>query len=384
MGILGFFKRSKFSKISEQEKAREQEIDTTINLNEIENNNDSKNMIINTDETNNDNEDQNIDIKALAYIYNMIYVAFSNNGKIDIDAMSIIFECSSDIFNIEDPNEYFNICYEQFQDEYIHKNSQVHKEYLNSLSADEIEELFYQLLRLILSDRKLMKFELNALGNIASMVNYPSEDFNNMIEETFKNLYIIERTENHYKFLTYYEIFNSALDKFNSKEYEDSLKLYDLFLSMISNDKLLFGKLIDEKIYIERNGDNYEAIPLENVYFNRSQCYIKLGEKNEALTDLLRAIDINSDDSSPLLYHHTGCLMFELGDHTKCLEYFDKAIELDEIESSESYYMRGVAYLSDKCEKQDKNKGLIDLKKYLEFNPKDVNARELLITLESI
>lgn len=359
MGLLNFFKRKK----------------TSGDTNEKE---ESKNMIINAVKTNNDNKDENLDIKALAYVYNMIYIAFSNNGKIDMDAMHVIFDCSTEVFNLKDPNKYFNICYEQFQDEYIDKKHQVHKEYLNTLSTYEIDELLHQLLRLILSDRKLMNTELNALGNIASLCNYPAENFNNMIEKTLNNLYLIERTENHYQFLSYLELFNSALDKFDSQEYEVALKCYDLFLSMISQDKLLFGQLINENIYVEGYGDNAEVLPLENFYFNRSQCYSNLGDDTKALADSIIALKLNPNLSNPLFFHHTGCLMFKLGDHNNCIKYFDKAIELDDKSSSESYYMRAVAYLSEKCEIQNKNKFLEDMEKYLEFNPEDAAARNLL------
>ena len=362
MGLFDFLKRIKTSSDSNEQE--------------------SKNMIINTVETNNDNKSENLDFKALAYVYNMIYVAFSNNGKIDMDAMHVIFDCSKEVFNLKDPNKYFNICNEQFQDEYIHKKHQVHKEYLNSLSTDEIDELFHQLLRLILSDRKLMNTELSALGNIASLCNYPAENFNNMIEKTLNNLYLIERTENHYQFLSYLELFNSALDKFDSQEYVVALKCYDLFLSMISQDKLLFGQLIDEKIYVEGYGDDTEVLPLENFYFNRSQCYLNLGDDTKALADSIKALKLNPDLSNPLFFHNTGCLMFKLGDHTNCIKYFDKAIELDDNSSSESYYMRAVAYLSEKCEIQNKNKFLEDMEKYLEFNPEDVAARNLLKEIE--
>lgn len=362
MGIFDFLKRKKTSGDSNREE--------------------SKNIIINTVETNNGNKDENLDIKALAYVYNMIYVAFSNNGKIDMDAMHVIFECSTEVFNLKDPNKYFNICNEQFKDEYIHKKHFVHKKYLNSLSTDEIEELFYQLLRLILSDRKLMNVELNALGNIASLCNYPSEDFNNMIEKTLNNLYLIETTENHYQFLSYFELFNSALDKFDSHEYEDSLKCYDLFLSMISQDKLLFGQLIDGKIYIERYGDDTEVLPLENVFFNRGQCYSNLGEHTKALSDLTKALEINPNVSDPRFFHNIGTTLFKLGHHTSCINFFDEAIKLDDNSSSDSYFNRACAYLSDKCEIQNINNFFDDMKKYLEFNPEDDAAKNLLKEVE--
>jgi tetratricopeptide (TPR) repeat protein len=75
---------------------------------------------------------------------------------------------------------------------------------------------------------------------------------------------------------------------------------------MISQDKLFFGKLIDEKIYIEGYGDDIEVLPLENFYFNRSQCYMNLGEYTIALSDLTKALEINPNVTDPRFFHNIG------------------------------------------------------------------------------
>ena len=332
----------------------------------------------------NDDKEENLDFKALAFVYNMIYVGFSNNGELDNDAINEIDDCLTDIFNIEDPIKYFGICFEQFQDEYINKKNFIHETYLKSLSNDEIEDLFHQLLRLILTDRKLNNLEFNALQNIASLCNLSSENFSSIIEKFMEKNYLLETTENYYHFLSYLELFNSAMDRFDSHEYETAIKAYEMFITMISQDKLFFGKLIDEKIYIEGYGDNIEVLPLENFYFNRSQCYSNLGDDIKALADLKRALEINPNVSDPRFFHNIGTILFKLDDHTNCIKYFDKAIELDDISSSESYYMRAGAYLSDKCEIQNKNKFIEDMNKYLEFNPEDLSAINLLKKVNNI
>ena len=58
-------------------------------------------------------------------------------------------------------------------------------------------------------------------------------------------------------------------------------------------------------------------------------------------------------------------------------------IELNEEESSDSLYMRGVAYISEKCELHNFDKGKQDLIRYLEYNSSDIKAVNLLEQLEA-
>ena len=321
---------------------------------------------------------ENLDDKALAFMFNMIYVGYSNKGKIDNNALAIIFECLEQIFNIEDPYDYFKICYEQFSQEYIKKEKKNHKNYLKKLSSSDLEDMFYYLFRLALSDRKLLNLEFNSIQNIAALVNYSKDEFILMLSKNIEHLYLYEQTEDYYHYLSYVDIFHAGVDKFDNEEFEDAIELYDRFLLSINRNNLLFGSLLEDRVYIEGYEDDAIVLCIEDVYFNRGQCYSNLGQDAKALVDFKKALEINPDSTEPLIYHHTGCLMFKLGDHTNCIDYFDKAIELGGENSVDSYYMRAGAYLSDDCKNQNKNKAIQDLKKYLEYNPDDKSALNIL------
>ena len=73
--------------------------------------------------------------------------------------------------------------------------------------------------------------------------------------------------------------------------------------------------------------------------------------------------------------------MIQCGDFTSCIEHFNLALDIDP-ESYNSYYMRAVAYCSDKSELTDVNQAIDDLKKYLEHDPDDVAALNLLNVLQ--
>ena len=127
--------------------------------------------------------------------------------------------------------------------------------------------------------------------------------------------------------------------------------------------------------------DMLNGILLEEIYFNRSQLYSKLNLIEEAKNDLIKAINSNPGRKEPIIHHHLGCTMIQCGDFTSCIEHFNIAIEKDP-EYYDSYYMRAVAYSSDKSELTDINKAIDDLKKYLEHDPDDVAALFLLNVLQ--
>ena len=127
--------------------------------------------------------------------------------------------------------------------------------------------------------------------------------------------------------------------------------------------------------------DLINGILLEEIYFNRAQLYSKLNLIEEAKNDLIKAINSNPGRKEPIIHHHLGCAMIQCGDFTSCIEHFNIAIEKD-AEYYDSYYMRAVAYSSDKSELTDINKAIDDLNKYLEHEPDDVAALFLLKVLQ--
>jgi len=127
--------------------------------------------------------------------------------------------------------------------------------------------------------------------------------------------------------------------------------------------------------------DLINGILLEEIYFNRAQLYSKLNLIEEAKNDLIKAINSNPGRKEPIIHHHLGCTMIQCGDFTSCIEHFNIAIEKDP-EYYHSYYMRAVAYSNDESELTDINKAIDDLKKYLEHDPDDVAALNLLNVLQ--
>jgi len=127
--------------------------------------------------------------------------------------------------------------------------------------------------------------------------------------------------------------------------------------------------------------DLLNGILLEEIYFNRSQLYSKLNLIDDAKIDLIKAINSKPGRKDPIIHHHLGCAMIQCGDFTSCIEHFNIAIEKD-AEYYDSYYMRAVAYSSDKSELTDINKAIDDLNKYLEHDPDDVAALNLLKVLQ--
>ena len=333
------------------------------------NDDDDDGIELNIDQTSESNH------KTLAFVISMFKLVAANGPEIEEDILNFMSDVA-DEYELQNFNHFFQ---QMFLPEYAPNLLKNDEKYIKSLSEKEFEELLFILIKLSLLDKKLTNSELKQIEDICSSSNHSRKIF----EETINLLLATQVNQksdgdDFIIFRSCLDTFHDALEKFDNGEDNDALSLINLLLAQLRKDKLYFGKIIENKAYLEGT----EVIPLANIYFNRGQCHNNLGEKKEALKDFVMATLIDPEQGNPLIFHHAGCTMFELEEHTKCIEYFDKAIELDEIGSSESYYMRAGAYLSDKCEKQNVKKGLKDLKKYLELNPEDVKAKKLLEQVE--
>ena len=313
--------------------------------------------------------------KTLAFVISMFKLVAANGPEIEEDILNFMSDVA-DEYELQNFNHFFQ---QMFLPEYGPILLKNHQKYIKSLPEEEFEELLFILIKLSLLDKKLTNSELNQIEDICSSSNHSKKIFEETINELLAT-HVNQKSDgdDFIIFRSCLDTFHDALEKFDNGEDNDALSLINTLLAQLRKDKLYFGKIIENKAYLEGT----EVIPLAGIYFNRGQCHNNLGEKKEALKDFVMATLIDPEQGNPLIFHHAGCTMFELEEHTKCIEYFDKAIELDEIGSSESYYMRAGAYLSDKCEKQNVKKGLKDLKKYLELNPEDVKARKLLEQIE--
>jgi len=250
------------------------------------------------------------------------------------------------------------------------------KEYektMKTLSLEECEVLLFNLIKLSLLDKKLTNAEVHKINYVNSLFKSPIEATLNKMFSEISNIYQNKDDTDYIYFRSPMDIFNEAQKKSLLGEINDELMLYNALISQL-NKKLFFGKLTENKFYTEGS----ELLPLGNIYFNRGQTYTRLDKKKEALKDYIKATEIYPETDNPLPFHHAGCMTFELGDHTKCIDFYNKALDINTEESIDSYYMRGLAYLSEKCKKKSIKQAKSDLEKYLKHNPSDTSALNLM------
>ena len=313
----------------------------------------------------------NSDNKSRAFLISMFKVAVAEGPEIDEDVINFMHQVAEE-FQLPNFPGYFGKIFDPLEGPILFEE---YDKYIKSLSIKEFEELLFILIKLSLLDKKLTNLEIHQINVICSLFKHPRDIHNEMIQGLINTNFTQKSDDNDYiLFRSYLDIFNEAIKKSSAGEENDALLLNTTLLSQLNKEKLLFGKLIENKIYVEGS----EMIPLGNIYFNRGQSYEALGKKTEALNDFIMATTIDPEMQNPLFFHHAGCLMFELGDHTNCIDYYDRAINVNEEDCIDSYYMRGVAYLSDKCEKQNIKLGKADLEKYLKHNPNDPAALSLM------
>jgi len=63
------------------------------------------------------------------------------------------------------------------------------------------------------------------------------------------------------------------------------------------------------------------------IYFNRSVAYEKVEKYDEALSDINKAIEIDSSD--PNFRNRRGNVYFAMGDYLKAIDNYNEAIEID-------------------------------------------------------
>jgi tetratricopeptide (TPR) repeat protein len=135
--------------------------------------------------------------------------------------------------------------------------------------------------------------------------------------------------------------------------------------------------------FIEKNIEKGEVsiIPIDGVYFNLGSSYNVLKLYDKAKEAFEQAIKVNKD-ADALIHHYLGCAKIYLRDFSTSIADFNNALKKDP-DYSDSYYMRAVAYASDECEFKNLEKALSDVKKYLEYEPKDKAGNDLLTALEA-
>jgi tetratricopeptide (TPR) repeat protein len=158
-----------------------------------------------------------------------------------------------------------------------------------------------------------------------------------------------------------YKLFNTAIEKYNSKDYIRSIKYYDAIFDIIpldSEDQLKRGNITKETILynsffasskMKDNSKSKEFLQqLININFNEpaiyihmSNIYVEEGDVNKALEYLSLGKDMFESDQS--LINAEINLYIELGRTSELINKLGEAIALDE-ENDLLYFNRGTIY----------------------------------------
>lgn len=176
-------------------------------------------------------------------------------------------------------------------------------------------------------------------------------------------------------------IFNEANKFQDENNHEEAITCYKKIIDRLDGEKdnIANNNLIIETVINSSSEDNSPeqiGTPIDGVYFNLGQSYRALNEFIEAKEAFEKAIEINPNTQA-MVYHHLGVTKIQLGDFTTCIVDFTNALRIDD-NYFDSYYMRAVAYTSDKSEFQNISKAKKDLKIYLNQYPEDGAANRLL------
>lgn len=329
MGLFGFFNRSKFSKMSAQEKAREQ---------------------------------------GYAYLLCIEYAAESNrtekgNDKVSDEDLKIL-SIASEAINIG--SEYLDceLRKSNFFDESEDGNH--FKEVLFSLDLKTKRSLIKQML-IIYSNREKLENLLDENGDYILKGKYmtPIEKIaylmgiNEEVEDLVKDMiYEINKLE-----LNDYELGNSENDltKVISKsDEEDALKHLVIGISKheIENYE---GALEDYKKSINLNPNN------ARTYLEIGNAKLKLNDYKGAILDYSKSIELDSSHADT--YHNRSIAKSKLGDYQGVIDDCTKTIEIDN-NYTRAYFNRGIAYVN----LQEFMEAIGDMNKVMELEPNNSNA----------
>lgn len=275
--------------------------------------------------------------------------------------------------------------------EYVNNVSHIHKDLDFSQQmailkhhASKMKDL--EKVNLLCESIRIKLLEKRWSRNISDLIMVFAFQINFKAKKTSKLLDMVDslKLDKSGSIMSYLDVYDYAELCEQNDDNKAALKNYHDFLTMVNNDILLFGEINDDGLYTEFTEKSVRGVYLHGVYFNIGQIHYNENKLSKALSSYQDALSVNPNLKEPMIFHQIGTCMFEKGDHTKCIEFFDKAIELNEEESSDSLYMRGIAYISEKCELHNFDKGKQDLIRYLEYNPSDIKVVNLLEQLKSL
>ena len=239
---------------------------------------------------------------------------------------------------------------------------------------------------------------LNVIHMSIAHIYFALKDYKNSVKYYFEAISVVAKEDRKKDILSAYAFFvsNQASKDFSNEQYEPALALFELLSKILPLDdegksetlKPTDPKHLNVKFSFEFNEDEEDKgfgslelmaqhSPIElsqtDNYINIANCHEGLKNHKEVIDNLNKAISISNEPiQKPSVFLNLGNAKLYLEDSTSIEEY-NKAIELD-IDFANAYYMRAVAIV--KFE-QDQEKALIDVKKYLEYEPDDQAGNKL-------
>ena len=163
-----------------------------------------------------------------------------------------------------------------------------------------------------------------------------------------------------------------------AKDYNEAIKLYDEVLKFgdyveaYNNRGLAYFYLGQKERAI---ADYNKAIQLNpndaDAYNNRGNAYFYLGQHERAIKDYTKSIELNNSELH-LPYNNRGNAYSDLGQHERAIADYNKAIQLNP-NYAKAYYNRGIAYALT----GNFNQALNDVNKAIQLEPNNANNYQL-------
>jgi tetratricopeptide (TPR) repeat protein len=357
MGLFGFFNKSKFSKMSAQEKAREQGyayllcIEYAAESNKTEKGNDKvsdedlKILSIASEAINIGSEYLDCELRKSNFFDdaedgNHFKEVLSSldlkNKRLAIKQMLIVYSNREKLENLLDENGDYIL-----KGKYMTPIEKI--AYLMGINEEVeglVKDMIYEINKLELNDSELGNSE-NDLTKVISksdeedalkhlvigISKYDIENYEGAIEDYNKS---IELNPNNAR--TYLEIGNAKLKLNDYKgavlDYSKSIEIDSNNADAYHNRSIAKSKLADYQGVID---DCTKTIEIDNnytrAYFNRGTAYANLQEFMEAIGDMNKVMELEPNNSNA--FKNRGICMYEFEQYDSALKDLNKAMELD-------------------------------------------------------
>lgn len=357
MGLFGFFNKSKFSKMSAQEKAREQGyayllcIEYAAESNKTEKGNDKvsdedlKILSIASEAINIGSEYLNCELRKSKFFddsedgnhFKEVLSSLDLKTKrLAIKQMLIVYSNREKLENLLDENGNYIL-----KGKYITPIEKIaYLMGINEEVEDLVKDMIYEINKLELNDSELSNSENDltkvilksdeedALKHLVIGISkYGTENYEEAIEDYKKSIEL-----NPYNARTYLEIGNARLKLNDYKgailDYSKSIELDSNHADTYHNRSIAKSKLADYQGVID---DCTKTIEIDNnytsAYFNRGTAYANLQEFMEAIVDMNSVIKLDPNNSNA--FKNRGICMYEFEQYDSALKDLNKAMELD-------------------------------------------------------